>query len=84
MVLLVIAYLATGIFKVDVNEVKFKLRFGEPIPRCSTAPLRSGLHLRWPWEEVVTVPTDEKVLTMSTEFWAPAERGADRCAWPRR
>ena len=77
MVLLVIGYLANGVFKVNVNEVKFKLRFGELVPRGSTAPLRSGLHLRWPWEEVVTVPTDEKVLTMATDFWAPAESGPD-------
>jgi regulator of protease activity HflC (stomatin/prohibitin superfamily) len=79
MVLLVVGYLATGVFKVDVGQVKFKLRFGELVPVGSTKPLTagSGLHVRWPWEEVVTVPTDEKTMTLDKEFWAPAEKGPD-------
>ena len=79
MVALVIVYLATGLFQVNVNEVKFKLRFGELVPRGSTAPLRAGTgwHLRWPWEVVVPVTTDERTLTADKDFWATAEAGPD-------
>ena len=79
MVLLVIIFLLTGIFTVQPGEVKFKLRFGDLVKDATgQMVLRpGGWHLRWPWEEVVTIPTDEKTLTLDKEFWAVAEAGPD-------
>jgi len=78
MVFLVLVFLLTGIFTVQPEEVKFRLRFGELVSRAGNPVLRPGSwHLRWPWEEVVTVATDEKTLTLEDEFWAKAEQGND-------
>jgi regulator of protease activity HflC (stomatin/prohibitin superfamily) len=75
MVFLVVAYLAMGLFSVKFPEVKFKTRFGAVVPRTGNAVLQpeSGLHIRWPWEEVQVVLTDEKMLPLATEFWPQAE-----------
>ena len=79
MVALAAIFLLTGIFTVQPEEVKLKLRFGRVIKDSSgQLVLRPGSwHLRWPWEEVVVVPTDEKTVTLENEFWAVAESGAD-------
>ncbi|MFW6188942.1 MAG: SPFH domain-containing protein [Planctomycetota bacterium] len=71
MVLFVIGYLANSLFTVDSNEVKFKLAFGRII-RAGQKPIfePGTVHIRWPWEEVEEVYTDEQVLELEREFWA--------------
>ncbi|MCK4283736.1 MAG: hypothetical protein KAX44_05415 [Candidatus Brocadiae bacterium] len=80
MIALVGAYLVSGIFYVQPQEVRFKLRFGRVVPAKGEKVLRpgTGLYLRWPWEEVVTLPTDEQALRLDSEFWTiwPAESRA--------
>jgi membrane protease subunit HflK len=78
MAAVVVFYLAAGVFWVKPNEVRFKLRFGRLL-RAGTGDSRvlrpgSGWHIRWPWEEYVVVPTDEKVLELKKEFWAGTEQ----------
>jgi membrane protease subunit HflK len=43
--LIVLLYLASGLFTVGVGEVGLATRFG----RLAGPPLGPGLHLRWPW-----------------------------------
>ncbi len=71
MIVLVGAYLVSGIFYVQPQEVRFKLRFGRVVRAKGERVLRpgTGLYLRWPWEEVVTLPTEEQTLRLDSEFW---------------
>jgi len=87
MVGLVVVYVATGIFWVDPQEVKFKLRFGGVVRSLSLLPPRpardlvlgpgTGVYLRWPWEETVVLRTDEQTLELRREFWPNIVEGSD-------
>ena len=70
---LVAFYVLNGIFWVNPGQVKIKLRFGAPVPAGAQNQYvmtpGSGWHLRWPWEQVITIPTTEQVLNADSEFW---------------
>jgi len=78
MVCLVIGYLLTGVFWVKFPEIKFKMSFGRVVRgrggKLVMEP-ESGVHLRWPWEEVVVLTTDEQTLNLDTEFWYAENQG---------
>jgi len=71
MIVLVAIYLGRGIFTVDPDEVKVKVRFGRPVKVGGKYVMdsESGLHIRWPWEEVLSIPTHEQVMNLDKEFW---------------
>jgi regulator of protease activity HflC (stomatin/prohibitin superfamily) len=79
MMLLLVWYFAQCLFGVDPGEVKFKLRFGEIVRVGEGAVLkpRKLPHVRWPFEEVVAVGTDEQNIILDKDFWPyedPTER----------
>src|SRR5512139_377170 len=61
MVLLVGAFLASGLFTVKPNQVAVKLRFGKPVGVGREQLLQPGLHwkLPYPIDEVVYIPVGE-------------------------
>ncbi len=73
LIALVAIYLLNGIFWVSQGQMKIKLRFGQPVgvgPRNQyVLKPGSGWHIRWPWEQVKTISTDEKTLTVNSQFW---------------
>ena len=77
MLFLIVLYLARGIFYIEAGQVRIKLRFGRPVQvnlgggrgRGYVMDSESGWHIRWPWEEVVTIPTGEQTLELGDEFW---------------
>lgn len=75
MVALVVFYLLKGIFYVQPQEVRFKLRFGRVVRIGGELALGPGtVHVRWPWEELETVSNLEQTLDLGREFWTE---------WPR-
>jgi regulator of protease activity HflC (stomatin/prohibitin superfamily) len=71
MIALVAFYLLSGIFYVQPQEVRFKVRFGNVVSLHENPALRPGsIHIRWPGEQVAVVSTDEKALDLTQEFWA--------------
>ncbi len=73
MVLLVIAFLFSGLIRVDENEEAIVLRFGRP-----TAGVRHpGLSLAWPFpiDETIRLPVNEhKTLSLNMLHWPASER----------
>lgn len=77
MIALAVFYVGKGIFYVHPQEVRFKLRFGEVVPSMGEIALRPGtVHIKWPWEEVYIVSTEEKVLPVDDAFWTYYPEGA--------
>ncbi|MFO8006620.1 MAG: SPFH domain-containing protein [Candidatus Brocadiia bacterium] len=66
---MVVAYLATGVFSVPPSEVAFVLNFGKLVPEGQVMRPGTGLHFRWPWQKVETESTEEKTLELDKEFW---------------
>jgi len=73
LIALVAVYLLNGIFWVSPGNVKIKLRFGQPVgvgPRDQAVlHPESGWHIRWPWEQVKTISTDEQSINIDQQFW---------------
>jgi len=71
MIVLVGIYLLSGIFYVKPHEVKVKLRFGRPVKVGGRYVMdsESGWHIRWPWEQVISIPVTEQVIDLNREFW---------------
>jgi membrane protease subunit HflK len=81
MVGLVIAFVLSGIFTVNPNEVAVLLRFGKPVGTGSDQLLTPGLHwkLPYPIDEVVRIPVGESRTLTSTAGWyyvTPQEEAA--------
>jgi len=69
--LLVVVYLYQSYFTVAPNEVKIKLRFGKPVKAGESYVIESGGRgFCLPFEELITIPTDEQTLDLSREFLA--------------
>jgi regulator of protease activity HflC (stomatin/prohibitin superfamily) len=78
MIALVLFYFATGVFKVEPQEVKFKLLFGAVERPGGSPALRSGkIYFRLPGEKIEVVSTEERTLDLGQEFWTspPMELG---------
>lgn len=71
MVILVIAFLASGIFTVNPNEVAVLLRFGKPAVTESGELLRPGLHWSFPYpiDEIVRIPLGQSRTVVSATSW---------------
>ncbi|MCP3884098.1 MAG: hypothetical protein GY700_01230, partial [Propionibacteriaceae bacterium] len=72
MMVMAVGYLGSGVFFASQNEVKFKVRFGRVVPSGDgelAITSKSGPQICWPWEEVVTVQTEQKQMSLLTEFW---------------
>jgi len=85
MIALVAFYVLSGIFYVDPGEVKIKLSFGRPVEgKDGKVVLEpgSGWHIRWPWEEVVPIPTVEKTIDLTGEFWTGVDPMREAQALP--
>ncbi|HOX40413.1 MAG TPA: SPFH domain-containing protein [Candidatus Brocadiia bacterium] len=68
---LVAAYLASGLFRAAPSEVCVKTSFGKPMLYDGRAVLdsQSGWHMRWPWQKVIRIPVNSRVLVLDKEFW---------------
>jgi modulator of FtsH protease HflK len=68
---LVIAFIVSGIFTVNPNEVAVLLRFGRPVGVGTDQLLTPGLHwkLPYPVDEVVRIPVGESRTLTSTTGW---------------
>jgi modulator of FtsH protease HflK len=71
MVVLVIVFLASGIFQVGPQEKAVILRFGKPVGEGQKALLGPGLHWSFPYpiDEVVKIPISEIQNVSSTTGW---------------
>jgi membrane protease subunit HflK len=71
MVLMVLAFFASGFFTVGPQEKAVILRFGKPIGEGSKALLTAGLHwsLPYPIDEVVRIPISEIQKVSSNNGW---------------
>src|ERR1044071_4960319 len=81
MVVLVGAFILSGVFTVKPNQVAIKLRFGAPVGTGAAQLLRPGLHWKFPYpiDDVVYVPVGETHIVTSTAGWyfqTPAEAAA--------
>ena len=72
MVVLAVAFLGSGITKVDIGEQALLLRFGE-----FKRPLGPGLHFAWPnpIDRIVKVDVSKNVTITSDVGWSTAEGG---------
>lgn len=89
MIGLVIAFIVSGVFTVNPNEVVVLLRFGKPVGVGTDQLLTPGLHwkLPYPIDEVVRIPVGESRTLTSTTGWyytTPQEEvsGVDPAALP--
>ncbi|MGB7769149.1 MAG: protease modulator HflK [Verrucomicrobiia bacterium] len=71
MVVLVILFLASGIFQVGPQEQAIVLRFGKPVGTGEQALLGPGLHWAFPYpiDEVVKIPIKQIQSVQSTVGW---------------
>jgi len=71
MVLMVVAFFASGFFTVGPAEKAVILRFGKPVGEGSKALLTAGLHwsLPYPIDEVVRIPITEIQKVTSNNGW---------------
>jgi len=70
MIIAVVLYLASGVFRVQPDQVALKLRFGEVLGAGPERELKSGLHWSFPWpiESKIIVPKG-KLRSVTSEFW---------------
>jgi membrane protease subunit HflK len=71
MVLMVVAFFASGFFTVGPQEKAVILRFGKPVGEGAKALLTAGLHwsLPYPIDEVVRIPITEIQKVTSNNGW---------------
>jgi membrane protease subunit HflK len=71
MVLMVVAFFASGFFQVGPAERAVILRFGKPVGTGQKALLNAGLHWSFPYpiDDVVKIPITESQKVRSTTGW---------------
>jgi modulator of FtsH protease HflK len=71
MVVLVVFFLASGLFTVNPNELAIRLSFGRPVGTGADQLLKPGLHWAFPYpiDEVVRVPVGESRTLISRTGW---------------
>ena len=71
MVLMVIAFFASGIFQVGPQEKAVILRLGKPVGEGARQLLGAGLHWSWPYpiDQVIKIPISEIQRVDSTTGW---------------
>lgn len=75
MVVLVAAFLSSGVFTVNQNEVALVLRFGKPMGTGADQLLKPGLHWAFPYpiDEIVRIPIGQSHTVTSTACWYASE-----------
>lgn len=79
MVILVIAYLFSGIYQVGEQEEAVVTRFGKVVTDSQGIDRKAqGLHFGWPFpiDNVITVPVNERPIDISQTFVYEGEGGA--------
>ena len=75
-------YLAMCVFQVQPQQVKFKQSFGRVVPSWGgKIALRPGtFHIKWPWQQVREVSTEERTLVLANEYWTnyPPQGGGNQ------
>lgn len=71
MVILLVAYLCSGIFRVEETQRALRLRFGQIVGQPGEQVLGPGWHvgLPYPIEQVIKVPINQKTLDINKAFW---------------
>jgi membrane protease subunit HflK len=71
MVILVVAFFASGIFTVPSQEKAIVLRFGRPVGTAEQQLLGPGLHWSFPYpiDEIVRIPISQIQTVVSTTGW---------------
>ena len=71
MVLMLIAYLATGVFTVEPQEKVVRLQFGKIIGEGDGQVYEQGWYVGWPYpiEEKVKVPITQRSVPIRNAFW---------------
>lgn len=71
MVLMLIAYLATGVFRVEPQEKVVRLQFGKIVGEGGGKVYEQGWYVGWPYpiEEKVAVPTTQRSVSLRKPFW---------------
>ncbi len=88
MALLVVIFLASGMFTVENNQIAVKLRFGRPVGVGEEQRLKPGWHWAFPYpiDEVVKIPVGQSHTITSTVGWyaiSPEEEAANVEPQPR-
>lgn len=79
MLLIVLAFLASGLFKVNEQQRALKSRFGRIVGEPGRQVLEpGGPYFAWPYpiEQVVRIPTSPQQLNLNTSFWYESEPGS--------
>lgn len=84
MALMVLAYVASGLFVVQQHERALVLRFGQVAGLGADRIREPGLHWTWPrpFSEIVRVPTERIQTLDSRSFWYGREADAQDDAGP--
>lgn len=71
MVLMLIAYLATGVFTVEPQEKVVRLQFGKIVGDRGGQVYEQGWYVGWPYpiEEKVKVPITKRTVSINKAFW---------------
>ncbi len=71
MLLMLIAYLATGVFRVEPQERVVRLQFGKIVGEGDGKVYEQGWYAGWPYpvEEKVAVPIIQRSVTLREPFW---------------
>jgi membrane protease subunit HflK len=71
MILLLLAYAASGVFSVRPQENAVRLSFGKIIGQAGNQVYGPGWHFGWPYpiEQHITVPTTERPINISKAYW---------------
>jgi membrane protease subunit HflK len=71
MVILVVAFVFSGMFIVKPNEVAIRLHFGRPVGTGSEQLLKPGLHWAFPYpiDEIVRIPVGQSHTLVSRTGW---------------
>ncbi|QQE10287.1 hypothetical protein JD969_12325 [Planctomycetota bacterium] len=71
MVILVVAYFITGLFRVDPQDKAVRLVFGKIIGEGDNRVLEQGWYFNapFPFGQHISVPTDPQKVVMNSDFW---------------
>lgn len=73
MIILIVVYILSGLFVVGPDEVKIRLTFGRPAYNAERKVVvldsNSGWHIKWPWQELVTVSGTDQEIELKQAFW---------------
>ena len=77
MVVLVVLYMCSGLFRVDPQDKAVRLIFGKIVGEPGQQVLEQGWYINapYPFGQYVSVPTDPQVVSMNNDFWYAFKAG---------